>query len=109
MQLKDEMSAVLTTAQMAGEDRKAYHVALTAAKKEREVASFRPSSRVKLTRQVDFGVEGESMKGNSAETQRSVVADEEFAAKPAESCGSQSSERGTPEVSEEFVAMHERR
>ena len=76
---------------MAGEDRMANHVALTAAK-EREVASFRASSRVKLTRQRGFGVEAESMKGNPVETKRSVDADEELAAEPVESCGSQSSE-----------------
>ena len=70
-QLKDEMSAILANAQMVGEDRMANHVALTAAK-EREVASFSASSRVKLIRQ-GLGVE-------------------ELAAKPAERCGSQSSE-----------------
>ena len=84
-QLKDEMSPVLANAQMAGEDRMANHVALSAAE-EREVASFRASSRVKLTRHRGFGVQAASMKGNSVETKRSL------AAEPAESCGSQSSE-----------------
>ena len=46
----------------------------------------------KLTRQVNLAVEVESLKNDVADTQRSLAADQELAAKLAGSCGSQSSE-----------------
>ena len=90
-QLKDEMSEDLAVAQQEEEDRKANYAGLIAAKKE-EIATLTATIETKLTRQGDLAVEVESLKNDVADTQRSLAADQELAAKLAESRGSQSSE-----------------
>ena len=90
-QLKDEMSENLAVAQKAEEDRKANHVGLIAAKKK-EIATLTSTIQTKLTRQGNLAVEVESLKNDVADTQRSLAADQELAAKLAGSCGNQSSE-----------------
>merc|ERR1712136_673443 len=107
-QLKDSMSADLADSQKAEADRKADHAALTAAKKK-EVVSLTAIIEAKLTRQGDLAVEIEGLKGDLTDTQRSLAADQQLAAKLAESCGSQSSEWEERQKSraEELVAIHD--
>jgi len=107
-QLKDEMSADLAAAQKEEEDRKANHAGLIAAKKE-EIATLTATIETKLTRQGNLAVEVESLKNDVADTQRSLAADQELAAKLAESCRSQSSEWEERQKSraEELVAIHD--
>merc|ERR1712136_291094 len=107
-QLKDSMSADLADSQKAEADRKADHAALTAAKKK-EVVSLAAIIEAKLTRQGDLAVEIEGLKGDLTDTQRSLAADQQLAAKLAESCGSQSSEWEERQKSraEELVAIHD--
>merc|ERR1712136_204924 len=107
-QLKDSMSADLADSQKAEADRKADHAALTAAKKK-EVVSLTAIIEAKSTRQGDLAVEIEGLKGDLTDTQRSLAADQQLAAKLAESCGSQSSEWEERQKSraEELVAIHD--
>ena len=80
----------LMAAQKEDEDRKANHTGLVAAKEE--IATLTATIETKLTRQGDLAVEEESLKNDMADTQRSLAADQELAAKLAESRSSQSSE-----------------
>jgi len=107
-QLKDEMSEDLSAAQKAEEDRKANHAGLIAAKKE-EIATLTATIEAKVTRQGNLAVEVESLKNDVADTQRSLAADQELAAKLAESCSSQSSEWEERQKSraEELLAIHD--
>merc|ERR1712136_258421 len=107
-QLKDEMSEDLAAALKAEEDRKANHAGLIAAKKE-EIATLTATIETKLTRQGNLAVEVESLKNDVADTQRSLAADQELAAKLAESCSSQSSEWEERQKSraEELLAIHD--
>ena len=81
----------LMAAQKEEEDRKANQAGLIAAKEE-DIATLTATIETKLTRQGDLAVEVESLKNDLADTQRSLAADQELAAKLAESCSSQSSE-----------------
>ena len=74
----------LMAAQNEDEDRKANHAGLVAAKEE--IATLTATIETKLTRQGDLAVEVESLKNDVADTQRSLAADQELAAKLAESC-----------------------
>ena len=74
----------LMAAQKEEEDRNANHAGL--------VATLTATIETKLTRQIDLAVEVESLKNDLADTQRSLAADLELAAKFAESRSSQSSE-----------------
>ena len=85
------MSEDLAAAQKVEEDRKANHAGLIAAKEE-EIATLTSTIETKLTQQGNLAVEVESLKNDVADTQRSLAADQELAAKLAGSCGSQSSE-----------------
>ena len=76
------------TAQKEEEDRKANHAGLVAAKEE--IATLTATIETKVTRQGDLAIEVESLKIDVADTQRD--ADQELAAKLAESRSSQSSE-----------------
>ena len=62
-----------------------------------------------MTRQGNLAVEVESLKNDVADTQRSLAADQELAAKLAESCSSQSSEWEERQKSraEELLAIHD--
>ena len=80
----------LMAAQKEEEDRKANHTGLDAA--QEEIATLTATIETKLTRQGDLAVEVESLKNDLADTQRSLAADKELAAKLAESRSSQSSE-----------------
>ena len=77
-------------AQKEEEDRKANHAGLVAAKKE--IATLTATIETKVTQQGGRAVEVESLKNDVADTQRSLDADQELAAKLAESRSSQSSE-----------------
>ena len=77
-------------AQKEEEDRKANQAGLIAAKKE--IATLTATIETKVTRQGGRAVEVESLKNDVADTQRSLDADQELAAKLAESRSSQSSE-----------------
>ena len=79
-QLKDEMSEDLAGAQNVEEDRKANHAGLIAAKEE-EIATLTSTIETKLTRQGNLAVEVQSLKNDVADTQRSLAADQELAAK----------------------------
>ena len=103
-QLKDEMSEDLAAAQKAEEERKANHVGLIAAKEE--IATLTSTIETKLTRQGNLAVEVESLKNDVADTQTSLAADQELAAKLAGSCSSQSSERQKSRA-EELFAIHD--
>jgi len=107
-QLKDEMSSDLADSQKGEADRKADHAALIAAK-EKEVVILTAIIQAVLNRQGDLGVEIEGLKGDLTDTQRSLAADQQLAAKLAESCGSQSSEWEERQKSraEELVAIHD--
>ena len=72
------------------EDRKANHKGLVAAKEE--IATLTATIETKLTRQGDLEVEVGSLKNDVGDMQWSLAADQELAAKLAESCSSQSSE-----------------
>ena len=78
-------------AQKEDEDRKANHTGLVAAKEE-EIATLTATIKTKLTQQGNLAAEVESLKNDVADTQRSLAADQELAAKLAESCSGQSSE-----------------
>ena len=67
---------------------------LMVAKKEEEDRKSNQAGLIaaKETQQGNLAAEVESLKNDVADTQRSLAADQELAAKPAESCGSQSSE-----------------
>ena len=67
------------------------------------------AERRSMARKGDLGVEVENLKGDVAETKRSLAADETLAAKLAESWDSQSSEWGERRKSraEEILAIHE--
>ena len=80
----------LMAAQKEEEDRKANHAEIVAAKED--IATLTATIETKLARQGDLAVEVESLKNDVADTQRSLAADQELAAKLAESCSSQSSE-----------------
>ena len=84
------MSEDLAGAQKVEEERKANHAGLIAAKEE--IATLTSTIETKLTQQGNLAVEVESLKNDVADTQRSLAADQELAAKLAGSCGSQSSE-----------------
>ena len=73
----------LKAVQKEEEDRKANHAEIVAAKKE-DIATVTATIETKLARQGDVAVEVESLKND--------VADQELAAKLAESCSGQSSE-----------------
>ena len=78
-------------AQKEDEDRKANPTGLVAAKEE--IATLTATIETKLTRQGDLAVEEERLENDVTDTQRSVAADQELAAKLAEeSRSSQSSE-----------------
>ena len=77
-------------AQKEEEDRKANHAEIVAAKEE--IATLTATIETKLTPQGDLAVQVESLKNDLADTQRSLAADQELAAKLAESCSGQSSE-----------------
>ena len=79
----------LMAAQKEDEDRMANHAGLVAAKEE--IATVTATIETKLSRQGDVAVEVLSLK-NDVGTQRSLAADQELAAKLAESCSGQSSE-----------------
>ena len=79
-------------AQKEDEDRKANHTGLVAAKEE--IATLTATIETKLTRQGDLAVEVESLKNEVVDTQRSLAADQELAAKLAESRSSQESRPG---------------
>ena len=81
----------LMAAQKEEEDRKANHAEIVAAKEE-EIATLTATIETKLTRQGDLAVQVESLKNDVGDTQRSLAADQELAAKLAESCSGQSSE-----------------
>ena len=104
-QLKDEMSEDLAGARNVEEDRKANPAGLTAAKKG-EIATLTSTIETKLTRQGNLAVEVQSLKNDVADTQRSLAADQELAAKLAGSCSSQSSERQKSRT-EELFAIHD--
>ena len=72
-------------AQKEEEDRKANQAGLIAAKEE-EIATLTATIETKLTRQGDLAVQVESLKDDVGDTQRSLAADQELAAKLAESC-----------------------
>ena len=80
-------------AQKEEEDRKADHAGLVAAKEE-EIATLKATIETKLTRQGDLAVEVESLKNEVVDTQRSLAADQELAAKLAKSRSSQESRPG---------------
>ena len=80
----------LMAAQKEDEDRKANQTGLVAAKEE--IATLTATIETKLTRQGGLAVEEESLKNDVADTQRSLAADQELAAKLAESRSNQSSE-----------------
>ena len=80
----------LMAAQKEEEDRKANHAEIVAAKED--IAILTATIETKLARQGDLAVEVESLKNDVADMQRSLAADQELAAKLAESCSSQSSE-----------------
>ena len=84
MQLKDDLSEDLAASQKEEEDRKANHAGLIAAKEE-EIATLTATIETKLARQGNLAVEVESLKNDVADTQRSLAADQELAAKLAES------------------------
>ena len=77
----------LMAAQKEEENRKANHAGLVAA--QEEIATLTATIETKLTRQGDLAVEVESLKNDLADTQRSLAADLESAAKLAESRSSQ--------------------
>ena len=77
-------------AQKEEEDRKANQAGLIAAKEE-EIATLTATIETKLTQQGNLA-EVESLKNDVADTQSSLAADQELAAKLAESCSGQSSE-----------------
>ena len=81
----------LMAAQKEEEDRKANQAGLIAAKEE-EIATLTATIETKLTQQGNLAAEVESLKNDLADTQRSLAADLELAAKLAESRSSQSSE-----------------
>ena len=81
----------LMAAQKEEEDRKANQAGLIAAKEE-DIATLTATIETKLTPQGDLAVQVESLKNDVADTQRSLAADQELAAKLAESCSSQSLE-----------------
>ena len=81
----------LMAAQKEEEDRKANQAGLIAAKEE-EIATLTATIETKLTQQGNLAAEVESLKNDVADTQRSLAADQELAAKLAESCRGQSSE-----------------
>ena len=81
----------LMAAQKEEEDRKANQAGLIAAKEE-EIATLTATIETKLTQQGNLAAEVESLKNDVADTQRSLAADQELAAKLAESCSGQSSE-----------------
>ena len=78
-------------AQKEEEDRKANQAGLIAAKEE-EIATLTATIETKLTQQGNLAAEVESLKNDVADTQSSLAADQELAAKLAESCSGQSSE-----------------
>ena len=80
----------LIAAKKEDEDRKANHTGLVAAKEE--IATLTATIETKLARQGDLAVQVESLKNDVGDTQRSLAADQELAAKLAESCSGQSSE-----------------
>ena len=81
----------LMAAQKEEEDRKANQAGPIAAKEE-EIATLTATIETKLTQQGNLAAEVESRKNDVADTQRSLAADQELAAKLAESCSGQSSE-----------------
>ena len=79
----------LMAAQKEEEDRKANHAEIVAGKKE-EIATLTATIETKVTWQGDLAVEVESLKNDVADTQTSLDADQELAAKLAENRSSQS-------------------
>ena len=80
----------LMAAKKEAGDRKANHTGLVAAKEE--IATLTATIETKLTLQGNLAVEVGSLKNDVGDTQRSLAADQELAAKLAESCSGQSSE-----------------
>ena len=78
-------------------------------KRRKELGTLTATIEAKLARQGDLAVEVESLKNDVAETKRSLAADQELAAKLAESCSSQSSEGEERQKSraEELLAIHD--
>ena len=89
-------------------ERKANHAGLVVAKKK-ELGTLTATIEAKLARRGDLAVEVERLKNDVAETKRSLAADQELAAKLAESCSSQSSEEEERQKSraEELLAIHD--
>ena len=85
------MSAGLSDAQKAEAECKANCAGLIEEKKE-ELATLTATVEAKLTQQGDLAIEVESLKNDVAEMKRTLTADQELAAKLAESCSSQSSQ-----------------
>ena len=77
-------------------------------RRKKELGTLPATIEAKLARQGDLAVEVESLKNDVAETKRSLAADQELAAKLAESCSSQSSEGEERQKSraEELLAIH---
>ena len=82
----------LMAAQKEEEDRKANQAGLIEKRKEEEIATLTAAIETKLTQQGNLAAEVESLKNDVADTQRSLAADQELAAKLAESGSGQSSE-----------------
>ena len=84
------MSEDLAAAQKEERTARPTKAGLVAAKEE-EIATLTATIETKLTQQGNLAAEVESLKNDVADTQRSLVADQELA-KLAESCSGQSSE-----------------
>ena len=84
------MSSDLSDAQKAEAECKANCAGLI--EEEEELVTLTATVEAKLTQQGDLAVEVESLKNDVAETKRTWTADQELAAKLAESCSSQSSQ-----------------
>ena len=100
-QLKDEMSEDLAAAH---KEEEANYAGLIAAKEE--IATLTATIETKLTRQGNLAVEVGSLNNDVADTQRSLAADQELAAKLAESRSSQSSEWEERLVNLTHLARH---
>ena len=78
-------------------------------RRKKELGTLTATIEAKLARRGDLAVEVERLKNDVAETKRSLAADQELAAKLAESCSSQSSEGEERQKSraEELLAIHD--
>ena len=84
------MSADLSDGQKAEAEPKANLAGLIEEKEE--LATLTATVEAKVTQQGDLAVEVATLKNDVAKTKRSLAADQELAAKLAESCSSQSAE-----------------